>query len=96
MARQVIKKGGKKEPFRAEKIKRSVRLACKDARFSAARTKKTMAKVVGPVLRFAAKRKAIKAVTLRKKVLTELRKVEPAAVKAWLRYDRRRHARRRR
>jgi len=94
MAKQVIKRGGKKEPFKAEKLKGSVRKACKAAHISAVRTKKAVTKVSGPVLRFFAKRKAIKAADLRKKVLDGLRKAEPAAAKAWLRYERRRQARR--
>lgn len=89
MAKQVVKRGGKREPFRAEKLKKSVRAACKEAHVPAARAKKAMAKVAGPVLRFAAKRKTVRAAVLRKKVLAGLRKLEPAAAKAWLRYEKR-------
>ena len=95
MAKEVIKKGGKREPFRAEKLKKSIRVACKDAHLAAARAKKAVLKVSRPVLRFAAKRKAVRTAVLRKKVLAELRKVEPTAVKAWLRYEKGRRARRR-
>lgn len=95
MAKVVIKRGGKREPFRAEKLKGSIRAACKDARIPAARAKRTIAKVSGPVLKFAAKRKAIGTAVLRKKVLAGLKKVEPKAAKAWLRHDKRRQARRR-
>ncbi len=96
MARQVIKKGGKREPFRAEKLKGSIRGACKDARLSAVRAKRAVAQISRQVLRFAAKRKTVKVATLRKEVLAGLRKAEPAAAKAWLRYERRRRARKRR
>lgn len=96
MAKQVIKRGGKREPFRAEKIKRSIRAACKEARLSPARAKKAVSKVSALALRFAKKRKAVGTAILRKKVLAGLKKAEPAAVKAWLRYDKRRRARRRR
>lgn len=95
MAKEVIKKGGKREPFRAEKLKRSIRIACKDAHLPAARVKKAVLKISRPVLHFAAKRKAVKTAVLRKKVLAGLRKVEPTAAKAWLRYEKRRRARRR-
>jgi len=95
MAKQVIKRGGKREPFRAEKLKKSIRGACKDAHVSAVRAKKIVAKVSGPVLRFAAKRKVVKAAVLRIKVLAGLRKAEPAAAKAWLQRDKQRRARRR-
>ncbi len=96
MAKQVIKKGGKREPFRAEKLKKSVRMACKDAHVGAVRARKVVTKVAGPVLRFAAKRKTVKVATLRKKVIAGLRKIEPTVAKAWLRYERRRRVHRRR
>lgn len=95
MAKQVIKKGGKSEPFRAEKLKKSIRMACKDVHISGVRAKSVVSKVSGPVLRFAARRKIVKAAILREKVLTGLRKAEPAAVKAWLQHEKRRRARRR-
>ncbi len=95
MAKQVTKRGGKVETFRAEKLKGSIRGACKDAHISGARAKTVVAKVSGPVLRFVAKRKFIKASVLRAKVLAGLRKVEPAAVKTWLQHEKRRRARRR-
>lgn len=95
MAKQIIKRGGKREPFRAEKVKRSVRAACKDARIPAVRARKIVSKVAGPVLRFAAKRQTVRAAVIQKKLLAGLRKAEPKAAKAWLVYDKRRRARRR-
>ncbi len=95
MVKQVIKRGRKKEPFRAEKLKRSIRDACRDIHVSGARAKTVVAKVSGPVLRSVARRKSVKASMLRAKVLAGLRKVEPAAAKAWLRHEERRRARRR-
>jgi transcriptional regulator NrdR family protein len=95
MAKQVIKKGGKCEAFRATKITGSIRGACKDVHLTAVRTKQVVAKVSRPVLRFAAKRKTVRAADLRKKVLAGLRNAEPSAAKAWLRYEKRRRARRR-
>lgn len=95
MATYVIKRGGKREPFRVEKLKKSIRMACKDASIVGIRAKKAVTKVSGPVMRFAAKRKAIKASVLRQKVLAGLKKVEPTAAKAWVWHDKRRRARRR-
>lgn len=95
MAKEVIKRSGKREPFQAEKIRRSIRKACQEARVPRARIKRVVSKVAGPVLRFAAKRKTIRTSVLRTKVLTGLRKAEPTAWKAWMRYDKRRRARRR-
>jgi transcriptional regulator NrdR family protein len=96
MAKEVIKRGGKREKFRAEKLKKSVRAACKGARIPPARAKKIVSKVSAKVLRFAKTRKAIGTAILRKKTLAALRKTEPAAAMAWLKYDKRRRARRKR
>lgn len=86
MANCVIKRGGKCEPFRAEKLKKSIEAVCKDIRIPAVRAKKIVTEVSSPVLQFAAKQKAIKTSVLRAKILAGLRKAEPAAVKAWLQY----------
>lgn len=94
MAKQVIKRGGKKEVFRAAKLKGSIRDAAKDAHLSAARAKVVVAKIFQAAMKFAAKRKVIGTAVLRKKVLSELGKVEPAAARAWRKYDQRRRARR--
>lgn len=96
MAKEVIGRGGKRKPFRAEKIKSSIRLACKDARVPGARIKQIISKVSRPVLKFCAKRKTVKTSIIRTKVLAELRKAEPAAAKAWVKYEKRRRARQRR
>ncbi|MEK7512638.1 MAG: ATP cone domain-containing protein [Patescibacteria group bacterium] len=94
MAKFFIKRGGKKVPFKAEKIKKSVRAALKEAHVPSASAKKMLAKVTGPVLRFARKRKSVKAAVIRMKVLAGLRKAEPKAAKVWLRYEKR-HRRKR-
>lgn len=95
MVKQVIKRGGKKEAFRPEKLKRSIRDAGKDAHLSAARIKRVVGKVSHAVLKSVAKRKTVTAVILKKKVLSQLDKIEPAAAKAWRKFDRQRRARRR-
>ncbi len=94
MAKEVIGRGGKRQPFKADKIKRAIRMACKDAKVPGARIKRVVSKVSRPVLKFAAKRKAVKTAVIRKKVLAGLRKAEPAAAKSWLKYEKRRRARR--
>ena len=96
MVKHVVKRGGKREVFRAEKLKRSIRGACKDVHIAGTRAKRVVAKVAGPVLRFVSKRKTVRASDLRKKVLAGLRKAEPKAAKAWLAHEKRRRARRRR
>ncbi len=93
MAKEVIKHGGKRVPFKPEKLKRSIRLACKDAHVPTARVKGIVSKVAGPILRFAKKRKAVRGSVLRTKVLAGLKKAEPKAAVAWMRYEKRRRAR---
>ena len=90
MAKEVIKKGGKRESFKPQKIRAAIKAACKDAHLSATRTKRTVGKVSHAVLKFCSKRKAVNTTTLRKKVLSQLDKVEPAAAKAWRKYGKRR------
>ncbi len=95
MATQVIKKGGEKEAFRTEKLKRAIRKAAKDAHLPAKRIKTVVSKVCRPVLKFVAKRKTVRAAVLRKKVLSQLDKIEPTVAKAWRKYEQSRRARRR-
>ncbi len=95
MVKEVIGRGGKHKPFKVEKIKSAIRLACKDARIPGTRIKQVVAKVSRPVLKFCAKRKAVKTSVIRTKVLAGLRKMEPTAAKAWIKYEKRRRARRR-
>jgi transcriptional regulator NrdR family protein len=95
VATQVIKKGGKKEVFQPEKLKRAIRGAAKDARLPAKKIKTVVSKVCRPLLKFVSKKKTVKAAVLRKKVLDQLDKIEPIAAKAWRRYEQRRQARKR-
>lgn len=94
MVKIVIKRGGKKVPFSKGKFQKSVRDACKDAHLPAKRIKTVVGKVSRAVLKSVAKRTSVAAAVLRKKALSQLDKVEPAAAKAWRAYDRRRRARR--
>lgn len=96
MVKQVIKRGGKREAFRPAKLAGSIRAAAKDARLPAACAKKVVSKVSRAVLKSIAKRKSVTAAVLRKKVLSQLDRVDPAVAKAWRKYDRRRRARRKR
>lgn len=95
MAKWVIKRGGKKVPFRASKITGAIRNACKDAKVPAKRTKTVVNKVSRLVLKFAAKRKVVvRTSDLQKVALKHLSKFEPKAAKAWRKYDAMRRGRR--
>ncbi len=94
MAKEVIKRGGKREKFSAAKVKSAIRGACKDIHLPAKRTKTVVNKVSAPVLKFARGRKTVRTSVLRAKSLAALRKVEPKAAKAWLKYEKIRRARR--
>lgn len=94
MAKWVIKRGGKKEPFRASKIAGAIRGACKDAHIPAKRTKTVVNMVSRAVLKFARARKmAVRTSDLRKVSLRHLGRMEPKAAAAWRRYDASRRAR---
>ncbi len=95
MVKEVIKRGGKHVPFRPTKLAHSIRAAAKDAHLPAARAKKVVSKVSRAVMKSVAKRKSVTASVLRKKVLSQLDKIEPAVAKAWRKHDNRRRARRR-
>lgn len=95
MAKWVIKRSGKRVPFRAAKVTSAIRGACKDAHLPAKRTKTVVNRVSRVVLRFAAKRKVVvRTSDLRKVSLRELGKVEPKVAKSWRKYDAMRRARR--
>ena len=96
MAKQVIKRGGKRETFQAEKIRRSIRNAAKGAQLPAAAVKSVVSKVSRAVLKFAATRKVIATATLQKKILSQLDKTEPGVARAWRKRSRMRRARRKR
>ena len=96
MPKQVIKRKGKGEPFRPEKLKRSIMGAAKDAHIPAAKAKAIVGKVSRAVFKSIAKRKTVTVAVLRKKVLSHLSKASPVTAKAWRAYDRRRRMRRRR
>ncbi|KKU91324.1 MAG: hypothetical protein UY23_C0002G0063 [Candidatus Jorgensenbacteria bacterium GW2011_GWA1_48_11] len=95
MAKWVIKRGGKRAPFQAAKVKGAIKSACKDVHLPAKRMKTVVNVVSRAVLRFAAKRKvAVRTSDLRKISLSQLGKMEPKAAKAWRKYDVQRKARR--
>jgi len=94
MVKQVIKRGGKKETFRPAKLVKSIKEACKDIHLPATRAKTVVGKVSRAVLKAIAKRKTVSIAILRKKVLANLDKVEPAVAKAFRKYEARRRARR--
>lgn len=96
MVKYVIKRGGKKVPFRPAKLKRSIKIAAKDAHLPATRVKRIVGKVSRAVMKSVAKRKTVATFVLRKKVLSQLDKFEPLAAKAWRKYEKRRRARRKR
>ena len=95
MAKWVIKRGGKKVPFRAAKITSAIKNACKEARLPSKHSKTVVNKVSRAVLKFAAKRKVVvRASDLRKIALKQLDNIEPKAAKTWRKYDAQRKARR--
>lgn len=95
MPKWVIKRGGKKQAWSSEKVKGSIRKACKDARVPGKRTKTVVNRVFRAVMKSVGKRSTVRTAVIRKKALAALGKLEPKAARAWRKYDARRRARRR-
>lgn len=86
---KVLKKDGKKQPFVAAKIKRSVEKAAKEAKLSSAKVKKLVKEVAEPVIALYKKKRLVKAVDLRRSLLGRLDRNFKKVANAWRRYDRR-------
>ena len=95
---QVIKRGGRTQKFSADKIKRAVMGALREAKVPKPKRAKIVREVTGPVIKACRKRKAIKATAIRSLIVPRLRKKSKEAAAKWLSYERkhRKSARKRR
>jgi len=85
----VIKRGGRKQKFSADKIKKAVMGALREAKVPKSKRAKIVREVTGPVIRSCRKRKTIKATAIRSLVVPRLRKKSKEAAAKWLSYERR-------
>lgn len=87
MANFVIKKDGTKEPFDAEKVRRSIAAASQRTELSEERRNEVVEQVSGTVLQVASGKEEIPTAEIREKILSELSTVEPSVAEAWRKYE---------
>ena len=87
MAKFVIKKDGRKEPFDVEKIKKSVEAAAKMANLSEERIKEVVDQVLRATTQLAEGKEEIATSELKEKILAELGIIEPSVSEAWKKYE---------
>jgi len=86
---KVLKKGKRKQAFRAAKIRKAILMAAKDARVSAAR-RASLARRLGAHIARGVKGKAtVRAANIRKAVLAHLGKHANSVARAWRNYEKR-------
>jgi len=83
MAKFVIKKDGKKEPFDVEKIKAAITAAASRTDLSDKRIKKVVKKASKAAIKLAKNKEEIATAEIREKVLSELDALEPSVSEAW-------------
>ncbi len=88
MPTSVIKRDGLREPFDADKIRRSIASACEDAGLEEFRKNEVTEQTAGQVLTLLEGSDEVATADIKQKILAELDKVEPSAAEAWRRYDR--------
>ncbi len=87
MATQVIKKDGSKQPFDAEKIKRAIEEAAKEAGLSEDKVSQVAAEVSGIVIKGVGALEEIATSEIKSMILNELDKMEPSVSAAWRTYE---------
>ena len=87
MANFVIKRDGTKEPFDAEKIRKSIAAAILRTNLSEERRNEVVEQVSNAVIRLAEEKEEIATAELRGKILSELDTLEPSVSEAWRNYE---------
>ena len=84
---EVIKKDQRREAFDAEKFRRSIESAAKEAGLAEEKVREVTDKVANPIIEMAEKETEIESRVLRERALSELDNVEPSVSQAWRNYD---------
>jgi transcriptional regulator NrdR family protein len=87
MATQVIKKDGTKQPFDAEKIKKSIALAAVRTELTQERQAEVVEQVSAKVIEMIQEKEEVTTLEIKESILSELDIVEPAVSGAWRKYD---------
>ncbi|MEN4018463.1 MAG: ATP cone domain-containing protein [Methanobacterium sp.] len=86
----VIKSTGKKEPFRPEKIRRSIENAITDAGFTVASKMKAIEHASEDAMNLARGRSEVSSKELRNEILNDLESDVPEAAQAWRNFEKQR------
>jgi len=84
---EVIKKDGRKEPFIAEKIRKSIAGAAQQADIPEERKEEIVFQVSETVIPMFEGREEVDTRDIKKAILNELDRVEPAVASAWRKYE---------
>lgn len=87
MAEFVIKKDGSKEPFDAEKIRKSITAAASTAGLSEEQMNKIVEHVSGAATKLTDEKEEITTAEIKEKILSELDVLQPSVSEAWRKYD---------
>lgn len=86
MIKEVIKKGGEKELFNLEKIKKSLILAVEKTDLPQPKKNEIVEKVTEKVLKFLEGKKEVFTAEIEAEILLELEKLAPSAAQIWREY----------
>lgn len=87
MANFVIKKDGTKEPFDAEKIRKSIAAAAQRTELSEERKNEVVEQVLSAVIQVAAEKEEITTAELKERILSQLDTIEPSVSESWRKYE---------
>ena len=87
MATQVIKKDGSKQPFDAEKIKRAIEGAAREAGLPEDRVSQVATEISSIVVEQTSTQEEIATSEIKSMILNELDRVEPSVSAAWRTYE---------
>jgi len=83
MAKEVIKRDGRKEPFDAKKIKKSIANTAKEAGLSGTKKNKIVKQVATSAIQLAKGKNVIATSEIRGKILSELDRIAPTVSAVW-------------
>jgi len=87
MANEIIKKGGVKEMFEPDKIKRSITKAIERINMPEERKEQIVEEVSGIVISNLKERGDVESSEIRESILSELDRVAPIVANAWREYE---------
>jgi transcriptional repressor NrdR len=84
---EIIKKGGAKEQFDKEKIKKSIEKAAIDAGYSLEKIETLINEITKSIEKDAQNKEELDTARIRASVFNKLEKTEPSIVESWKKFD---------